>query len=341
MQSDLFNFPKAQSGLFGSESTRVKVLGDPHLGRAFVNGVPLARRGDREKLQWADFEKSLFDTDGAQVHVCMGDLFDRWAVPYEVIFRCAYTYINAAKKNPGVRYIVLQGNHDASKDLTKVSAFQIFAAIVGEWITVVRNEPLRLRDVGLTFIPWDPLLNAAEMVEQHQEMIAGSVAVFGHWDVVAIGDTSNLLPSELLIKDCNVSTVVTGHDHTKRVLQYEGRPVIVTGSMQPYSFAEDVNEQLYVTRTLVEVQADPTVYQWMNLRIMMQPGDVLTDTIDCLQLKLVYSEKDEDEQSEIGQVEFEVFRFDDLFAKALADNGVEPDFADLAKQRWDSERLKE
>jgi DNA repair exonuclease SbcCD nuclease subunit len=334
MQSDLFDFDKC----------RVKVLGDPHLGRSFLNGVPLARRGDREKLQWADFEASLFNLEGAHVHVCMGDLFDRWAVPYEVIWRCAAVYREAHRKRPGVRYVVLQGNHDASKDLTKVSAFKIFTGLVDSFVTVVRDEPLRLRDLGLTFIPWDPVINAAEMVEKHKDLIAGSTAVFGHWDIVAVGETSNLLPVDLLHTGCNVEWIITGHEHTRRMLKYNDRPVVVTGSMQPYSFAEDTEGKLYVTHTLDEVKAalaaDADAFAWKNLRIQLKAGETLTETINCLQLKLVPADAADEEQESVGEVEFEVFKFEDLFAKALADNGVSADFIELAKQRWDAERVK-
>ena len=40
----------------------IELLGDAHLGKPFIHGVPLHRRGDREKMVWADFERSISDT---------------------------------------------------------------------------------------------------------------------------------------------------------------------------------------------------------------------------------------------------------------------------------------
>src|ERR1700757_4302512 len=41
----------------------IKVVGDLHLGKVFMNGVPLARRGERERLQ----RQSFFTTPGVEL----------------------------------------------------------------------------------------------------------------------------------------------------------------------------------------------------------------------------------------------------------------------------------
>ncbi len=107
----------------------IEFLGDPHLGKPFIHGVPLHRRGDREKMVWADFERSISQTS-ADVHINLGDLLDRPVVPYDVIVRAARIYAQAAEDQPETQFLILQGNHDVSRDLERVSAFDVFAEIV-------------------------------------------------------------------------------------------------------------------------------------------------------------------------------------------------------------------
>jgi hypothetical protein len=61
-----------------------KIVGDPHLGKVFLNGVPLARRGERERLQRQAFLQAL-NPQGARLHIILGDLFDRPKVSFETI----------------------------------------------------------------------------------------------------------------------------------------------------------------------------------------------------------------------------------------------------------------
>ena len=99
------------------------LLGDPHLGRTFVHGVPLHRRGEREAMLWRDFAQSLSSV-AAPLHICMGDLFDRAVVSYDTIVSAARLYMHAAAKFPQTKFIILRGNHDTSRDADKVSAFE-------------------------------------------------------------------------------------------------------------------------------------------------------------------------------------------------------------------------
>ena len=91
-------------------------LGDVHLGRAFVHGVPpLHRRGEREAMLWRGFAESLSNVS-TPLHICMGDLFDRAVVSYDTIVSAARLYTQAAAQFPQTKFIILRGNHDASRD---------------------------------------------------------------------------------------------------------------------------------------------------------------------------------------------------------------------------------
>jgi len=94
----------------GSMSMMFKTLGDPHLGKRFVEGVPLHRRGEREAHQWAEFERSLNDVSSAKNHICVGDLFDAFSVDEATVLRAAEHYVSAAARHRGTHYYILRGN---------------------------------------------------------------------------------------------------------------------------------------------------------------------------------------------------------------------------------------
>src|ERR1700676_3269686 len=98
------------------ENGTIKILGDPHIAKVFTNNVPLHRRGEREKMVWLQFERGLHP-EGADCHVMTGDLFDRAIVQYEALMRAASLYRVAASSYPNTTFVVMRGNHDASRDL--------------------------------------------------------------------------------------------------------------------------------------------------------------------------------------------------------------------------------
>src|ERR1700756_2106597 len=135
----------------------IKIVGDPHLGKVFMNGVPLARRGERERLQRQAFLQAL-DPQGARRHVVLGDLFDRPKVSFETIFFAAEAY---RASDPQVEFFILAGNHDLSRDSTQVSALQLFQMMVPN--VHVLTKPTRIGD-DLLAIPWSPWKSAAQVV---------------------------------------------------------------------------------------------------------------------------------------------------------------------------------
>lgn len=324
---------------------RIAMLGDPHLGRKFENNVPLHRRGEREEMQWADLARSL-ETD-CDVHVCMGDLFDKWFVSYDAIARAASIYLEASIRNSERLYYVLQGNHDASRDLERHSAFALFRKLLGDQVVVLGSEPegFVLTDqhgsslYGVC-LPWHPVLSALELVEAHANEISCADIVFGHWDVVAIGENPNIIPAAKL-KELGVKQAATGHDHTARDMVIDGLPVIVTGSMQPYSFAEDPDGKLYVTLTLPELKTkldgNPDALKDKCVRVILQPGEVIDFAVNALMLKPI---KAIEAREEGEAVEFAAFDFEHLFQQAMTAAGVNEEYIDLARSMWNIERAK-
>lgn len=322
--------------------TDTELLGDQHLGKRFRRGVPLDRRGDREATQWEDFERSLEAGLISKFHVNMGDIFDETVVPFGVVLRAAKAYISAAEAAPECQFVVIRGNHDASKDLDRVSAFGLFAAILDNGpsnIHVLNDDVLRLDDY--VFIPWHPVYEAAEMVERNAGRITGSTTAFGHWDVVAISDTSNLLPAKAL-RDLGVEQAVTGHDHNARELILDEMPVLVTGSMQPYSHSEDAEGELYVTLSPQEVLEQADRLKYKCVRVELLPGEIFDQMIDCYQLTTVVRGQEGTEDDLDASVEFEEFDFGRLLSQACEEADLkDADFISLLKTRIDDERSRE
>lgn len=309
-------------------NTVVEVLGDPHLGRVFKNGVPLHRRGEREESQWQDLQASLDDVAGADIHVCMGDLFDSFVVPPEIVLQAANLYWNAAEEHPDVTYFVLRGNHDGSRDSDRASSFDLFAALMADQpnIRVIRQFPTVWND--LLFVPWHPFDTAEQMVRWALDLYGDMTpfsAVFGHWEIDSFGGADeNLLPYDLLKE--HTDTVVTGHIHEAQEFKRKGLDIIVTGSMQPYAHGEG---DLYVTKTLEEVlAADPEDFKDVCLRVILEPGEELPD-IDCLQLT---AKRVAGPVEEVEEVEIEKFDFRRVFHSTFERIGVD---GETTAEAWD------
>jgi DNA repair exonuclease SbcCD nuclease subunit len=311
------------------DGREVAYLGDPHLGREFKNNVALDRRGEREQAQWAAFERSLNEVENVEMHVCPGDLFDKFVVPLEVIFKAAEIYRVAALKHPDVHYVILRGNHDMSRFADKVSAFDMLERLLidsASNITCVVDKPLYFKDC--LFVPCHPFKTAAEVIEPYGNK---AQAVFGHWETQSFGgEDENLMPYKQLALLTDIA--VTGHIHTPDEFKHEtGLNVLVTGSMLPYSHAEDPKGDTYVTLTLLEYETtDPDTLKNKCVRVLLQSGEDIPEAVDCLQFS-VKKVKAKDEQP-IEEVKIAQFDFKELFFRALKEVEVDDD---IQKDVWD------
>lgn len=286
----------------------VTVLGDPHLGRKFKTGVPLHRVGDREATQWADFSASLFNCT-TEYHINMGDLFDKFVVAPEIVLRVVQIYKSAAAMNPKTIYVVIAGNHDLSKDNSKASSFDLFAHLVAGVpnIAVVQDSGMLIGD-DMAALPYHPFRSAEEILDETPGNLS---VVFGHWDIQDWGG-HNVIPTELMSRR-GIQLAVSGHDHLAREEKRNGVDILVTGSMQPYSHAEDNTGAWYRTVTLEQLaQIDPT---GLNIRVLLKEGETLPADIDCLSLtaKRVESE----DTIEVDTSDFDSLDLGQMLAREL------------------------
>jgi DNA repair exonuclease SbcCD nuclease subunit len=258
-------------------------IGDPHFGIDFnKRGTPLARRGEREAMQLAQFKEEL--REGTRMNVMVGDLFDRAIVDLKIVHSVYDAYAEAAAERPEVQFVLMAGNHDLFRQLidTKTGeplrgSFHALARMLQHIPNVtVLFEPAVID--GVAFFPWQWDVTAEEQVKNIGTDIP-TVAV-GHWDLVEYGGSSDHLCPRESLAALGVSTLISGHVHSAG--SYSG--VDCTGSMQPYTHAEDRDGRMYRTVTLEELEQIPEddLYN-LNIRVLLEPGQSLPE-VNCLSL---------------------------------------------------------
>lgn len=305
----------------------IQFIGDVHAGKKFEAGVPLHRRGERERSILDQLRAEVMSGTGPVVQV--GDIFDKTVVSNSVVWEVAQILREAAVKRP---VAILRGNHDASRDSSRVSSFQILTELVRPYgVVVADEEPVSFHDHLL--IPWSPWKNAEEMLDEWSPMVRAYRTVVGHWDVV-MGD-GNQLPAETLVR-LGVTHAITGHDHNARELEMDGLKVTVTGSMQPYSHGEDPEGRIYVTLSAEKageaLDADPEAFASKCLRVV---GDWDREVPNCLQFQLARVAASED--VDLGEVQFQTFDLRNLYDQACAKTGLST-LKDTVFQKLEEER---
>lgn len=316
-----------------------QTIGDVHLGRKYINGVPLHMRGAMEKLQREKF-LSLLATKDASVLVLVGDLFDSFIVdPADVDF-AASSLLAAARDNPTRRIVVLGGNHDESKDLTRKSSFDNFKLIVREAnlsnIDLIETPTIGPDRVG--YVSWSATHSAKELAEQlvkiappeeiyggHGTVIEGDpyvYAVFGHWDVVLPSNANhyNMVPTEQLKAITN--KVITGHVHKPDEIERDGVTIQITGSIIPLAHGEELeSDEMFYTITRTEYDENPEKYDRKFVRFVLAEDEDLPEG-DFLQIKAYVKPTRPTDNPQEDANETVVFDVVKILTKYLTDNGV-------------------
>lgn len=264
---------------------KIQTIGDVHLGRVYANGVPLHMRGTMENLQREKF-KTLLAIDTVEFTVLVGDLFDSFVVdPADVDF-AANSLLSAARGSPNRRFVVLGGNHDESKDLTRVSSFDNFKLIVSEAKLPNIDLIVEPRTIeGLGFISWSAKYSAKELAEKLVAQGKQLDAVFGHWDVVLPSHANhyNMVPTEQL--KTITKKVVTGHVHKPEVIERDGIELTLVGSILPLAHGEEIPEdEMFYTITRKDYDEDPKKYDRKFVRFVLGEDEDLPEG-DFIQIK--------------------------------------------------------
>lgn len=291
------------------ENPALWLIGDPHLGRRFETGVPLHRRGERERNQLAKFKQELA-TPGVSTVVGMGDLFDHPHVGYSVVL-AAYEAVRDAP----CEVVILGGNHDEPRNLSVVGAFQLFEKLCEplRHVTVVSREPQVID--GVAYFPWDWTTSAVEQVAKVR-CVAGVKVAIGHWDLISFGgDESHIAPVKALQEAFGPDIrIYTGHYHLEGEYQVEGVPVLCTGSLEPYSHAEDPQGDLYISLTLAELESYAGDLKNKCVRVFLSEGEELPADLDCLALT---AKRVRSEELELEQISLDHFSWKEVLSSAL------------------------
>lgn len=301
----------------------VNFIGDPHMGKKFPD-VPLHRRGDREKSQLAKFKQELAVV--CHFNIMVGDLFDIFDVPNEVLLDVYHAIKEAAEANPQTTYFMLEGNHDISRQANVIHSFDILTEMcrtLPNVIFVKETRSFLIDDFAMLLCPYSAFKTSLQEVTPFCVEGYAYDLVVGHWDVMPLAGPHNLIPLEELFKVTDL--VVTGHEHTFTLIPHGDKLVIKTGSMQPYSHGEDPNGEIYVTHTLEQIQtalqSDPHFYHDKCLRVVLGADEQPPMDIDCLQFAVKRVEGD---IAEIYEANLDgEFSFKGIFEATFKEHGLD------------------
>lgn len=307
------------------------LIGDPHLGRKFEVGVPLHRRGERERRQIEKFKAELATPEVA-ANIMVGDLFDHPHVGFSTVMAAADAVLEAAKALPNTQFFMMAGNHDRSRQMSTVGAWEMFERLLERRlpnVTVVTRESWDT-DLKILMLPWRWDRPVSEQLPVEGSTIFDGFAAIGHWDLQDYGgDTSHLAPTKALA-ELGVTHFYSGHFHIEGRFEVDGLAVNCTGSLEPYSHGEDPTGEIYVTMTLPELKAiAPELIKDKCVRVLLAEGEELPENVDCLALtkkRLAAEESDDWAVKSLGEFDW---------AKILEDHlkDVDPDVRNFINER--------
>ena len=269
----------------------IVTIGDPHLGHRFRTGVAHHRLGQREEVVNRTFGEQLMaaGSQGADLCVCMGDLFDTHTVDNNVIYMAYRHYVWATTKYPDTTFVLLKGNHDWHRDHRKVSSFDILHELldgIDNIVVTLQPQTLCMQDGTMYgLFPWMPP-EPHTALEWAQKTCGGRKieGAFGHWD--SMWSEHNILPAKYFASR-GIKRVWSGHEHNAREVEEGGVKIIWTGSMMPYGRAQDPNHTLYRTLTLEQYKAmDSDQFHPYCYAVLLAKGEVLPYMLDAWEVRV-------------------------------------------------------
>lgn len=322
-------------------------IGDTHFGRVFKNDVRLERRGEYEAMQWAKAQQ-LLNAKHDQVEtvkVQAGDWFDKPTVALSVIKKSIDTLENYAEDPQQVEPLfVISGNHDDAKNTSDVTAWDLLADTMKnsaknklgkvrfvkdyEVHTYANGEQILFIGWNITNTACDALLRAIE--EGHNAI----TTVVCHLDKISYGNDENVIPYEFFAHH-GIKMVVSGHEHKPYHFFDNGMEIIGTGSLLPYSHAEDDGEEIYVTfhsiNEFEEYSLDNNISD-KHVRLILDEND--QERLDelanvyTLSLKIVKKGVDVEvldmDNAGVNQVTLQAYDAKSVWESAVAETGLEP-----------------
>jgi hypothetical protein len=139
-------------------------------------------------------------------------------------------------------------------------------------------------------VPWQwgkPVAEALteRFTKSHENVEVAHVVL--HHDLESFGGNTDYMVPAKLLKELfpNLESIVTGHWHLEGDYVIDGVPVACTGSLEPFTHAEDPNGEIYVSLTLEQLaERDPAELRDKAVRVFLRDGEEMPLDLDCLQL---------------------------------------------------------
>lgn len=322
-----------------SNNIKVQTIGDVHLGKTFKTGVSSSKLGVRESLIVKDLSDLMFPpADSPITHVVIvGDLFDKYIVSPNIVMIAYDLLMKASDKYSHIEYFLIPGNHDFSRDITKKSSYSLLYLMLQGLpnIHIVYDKFIYHEvdeDNALYFDSYDAFHKEREESYYNYPFKKDTnIISFGHWDSIK-NEFGSYYPHKDIVEYS--STIVSGHIHTPEQFESEGVQYIYTGSLQPYSHAEDPHNQFYITiqydvlESYFEKESTTELEKLStkNVRISCYPGYVLPFELECLSLTYYNNLVHEIEASESEETSKTITDFSSLYLHVLKeDHDVEKD----------------
>ena len=324
---------------------KIQTIGDAHLGRVFKTNVALDRRGEYEEHQFEELERLLNASrpEGLEkshyIKCQVGDLFDKAVVSNQTVLRTLelLQFYEMTAEEP---IYIISGNHDDSKSVTEPTSWDVLAKFFdgSPKVFFVKDWAVHVFPDGseVLFVGWNIHQNVAQAFIEAEKAGFKPTMVVCHLDRISYGNDDNVIPYQFL-RSKDVVSVVTGHEH-KPFHFWEGEmSVIGTGSLLPYSHAEDPDSDYYITikgfenlQSFLE-ENDADFLKQKHVRVYIEEENMdefLALDLDCLSLQVNKAETMAMEEA-VTEVVVESYDAKTIWNQSVAETGLDAEPAAL------------
>ena len=324
---------------------QIQTIGDAHLGRVFKTNVALDRRGEYEEQQFEEFERLLKVSrpEGLEnshyIKCQVGDLFDKAVVSNQTVLRTLelLQFYEMTAEEP---IYIISGNHDDSKSVTEPTSWDMLAKFFdgSPKVFFIKKWAVHTFPDGsqVLFVGWNIHHNVAQAFIKAEESGFNPNLVVCHLDRISYGNDDNVIPYQFL-KTKDIVSVVTGHEH-KPFQFWEGEMKVTgTGSLLPYSHAEDPDSDYYITIKGFEDVRDyfgskgEEFFRNKHVRVYIEEENMdefLALDLDCLSLQVNKAEAINMEEA-VTEVVVESYDAKTIWNRSVAETGLDAEPAAL------------
>lgn len=280
----------------------IKTIGDAHLGQVFKNDVALDRRGEYEAFQYDVMMKELMAPlpEGLKrtntVRCQVGDWFHKSVVPANVLL-ASHELCAEYEKHKNEFLYILSGNHDDSKTIAEKTSWDILELLVKPMTFIEAVKSWRVHQFfngeQVLFIGWNVTTSAAEaLMDAKHDGNSNITTVVCHLDKTSYGNEDNVIPYGFFAEQ-GIKMVISGHEHKPYHFYESGMEIIGTGSLLPFSHAEDHNDDIFLTfKSVPELEdylkENPDT-EHKHIRVYIEDGEEVPE-LNAYSLKVLKKE---------------------------------------------------